>query len=301
MNFEHLNFYNGILLGIFVFAIIYNTFLYFFTKEKSAKFLVLSILFFLIYSTITLFNPIEKIKWYALMISIVYCTFFSLLFQSKFILNFLTENEESFYSKAIYSKNIKILSSIYIALSIVIVILFFIKTDAESLILDSVLRTSDLLSLSQITYLVILLIKNNGIKHKGIRFIILGQIVLISGILMSIIQVIFFDNVYDITSISVSIFLTFLSVSLADKINHLKKQKEEAQEKALLLLEDKVQERTLEVRKQKEIIEAKSKEVEEKNKDILDSIRYAKRIQTSLLPTEKFIDRILKKKDKKNE
>ena len=39
-------------------------------------------------------------------------------------------------------------------------------------------------------------------------------------------------------------------------------------------------------------------ELEEKNKDILDSIRYAKRIQTSLLPTEKYIDRILSKNDK---
>lgn len=30
----------------------------------------------------------------------------------------------------------------------------------------------------------------------------------------------------------------------------------------------------------------------EKNKDIMDSIRYAKRIQHSLLPTDKYIDRI---------
>ncbi|MBA2613316.1 MAG: tetratricopeptide repeat protein [Bacteroidetes bacterium] len=41
-------------------------------------------------------------------------------------------------------------------------------------------------------------------------------------------------------------------------------------------------------RKQKRIIE-------EKNKDILDSIRYAKRIQNSLLPTEKYIERVLEK------
>lgn len=51
--------------------------------------------------------------------------------------------------------------------------------------------------------------------------------------------------------------------------------------------------------RQKLTIEAKNKVIEEKNKDILDSIRYAKRIQTSLLPTDKFIDRILIKKDKR--
>lgn len=54
-------------------------------------------------------------------------------------------------------------------------------------------------------------------------------------------------------------------------------------------------------RKQKYIIEVKNKEtelqkleIEEKNKDILDSIHYAKRIQQSLLPTEKYLQRKMK-------
>jgi tetratricopeptide (TPR) repeat protein len=46
-------------------------------------------------------------------------------------------------------------------------------------------------------------------------------------------------------------------------------------------------------RKQKEIIEAKQKE-------ILDSIHYAKRIQQSLLPTEKYIERNLNRLNNKN-
>jgi len=40
------------------------------------------------------------------------------------------------------------------------------------------------------------------------------------------------------------------------------------------------------------ILEQK-REIEEKNKDMVDSITYAKRIQRSLLPTEKYLDRIL--------
>ena len=39
--------------------------------------------------------------------------------------------------------------------------------------------------------------------------------------------------------------------------------------------------------------------LEEKNKEIMDSIHYAKRIQTSLLPTEKYIERSLKATEKK--
>jgi tetratricopeptide (TPR) repeat protein len=45
--------------------------------------------------------------------------------------------------------------------------------------------------------------------------------------------------------------------------------------------------RSLKVTKQQKHI------IEEKQKEILDSIRYAKRIQTSLLPTEKYIERII--------
>jgi len=49
-------------------------------------------------------------------------------------------------------------------------------------------------------------------------------------------------------------------------------------------------------KKQKALIEIKNKEIEDKNKDILDSMRYARRIQNSLLPTEKYISRIIKTK-----
>lgn len=93
-----------------------------------------------------------------------------------------------------------------------------------------------------------------------------------------------------------------LSMAVSNKISGFKKDKEQAQEEALaaamenerlvreqnVLLEQKVKERTIELQHQKEL-------VEEKNKDILDSIRYAKRIQQSLLPSESYIKRVLAK------
>ncbi|MBK7667318.1 MAG: hypothetical protein IPJ32_08210, partial [Sphingobacteriaceae bacterium] len=57
----------------------------------------------------------------------------------------------------------------------------------------------------------------------------------------------------------------------------LKKQKE---------LEDIITERTFEISQQKHLIE-------EKQKEVMDSIRYARRIQSSLLPTEKYIAKFL--------
>jgi hypothetical protein len=44
-----------------------------------------------------------------------------------------------------------------------------------------------------------------------------------------------------------------------------------------------------------EMIEEQSSSVEQKNKDILNSINYAKRVQESVLPSEALIERTLKK------
>jgi uncharacterized membrane protein YvbJ len=48
-------------------------------------------------------------------------------------------------------------------------------------------------------------------------------------------------------------------------------------------------------RRQKSEIERQKVVIEDKQKEILDSLHYAKRIQNSLLSNEKYIDRILKK------
>ena len=59
-------------------------------------------------------------------------------------------------------------------------------------------------------------------------------------------------------------------------------------------------------RKQKAVIEHKNietelqkKEIEMKQKEILDSIHYAKRIQTALIPSVKYIDKSLNKLQKR--
>ncbi|MBI2966947.1 MAG: tetratricopeptide repeat protein [Bacteroidetes bacterium] len=48
-------------------------------------------------------------------------------------------------------------------------------------------------------------------------------------------------------------------------------------------------------RRQKSIIEGQKKLVEQKQEEILASIRYARRIQNAMLPTEKYLERIFKK------
>jgi hypothetical protein len=49
------------------------------------------------------------------------------------------------------------------------------------------------------------------------------------------------------------------------------------------------------IAQQKTEVEGQKRLIEEKQTEILDSIRYARRIQHSLLPTEKYIDKVTKK------
>jgi serine phosphatase RsbU (regulator of sigma subunit) len=92
-----------------------------------------------------------------------------------------------------------------------------------------------------------------------------------------------------------------LVFGLSQQMRLLKHEKESAQEATILQLkeneqlqtkvnrelEQKVKERTSEIESQKTLIE-------EKNKDILDSILYARRIQRAILPDESSLQKILK-------
>jgi adenylate cyclase len=55
------------------------------------------------------------------------------------------------------------------------------------------------------------------------------------------------------------------------------------------------------VDKKTEEINLQKEKLVEKNKEIMDSIHYAKRIQSALMPTEKFLDKLLRGKDRRME
>ncbi|UKN00539.1 SpoIIE family protein phosphatase [Paracrocinitomix mangrovi] len=77
-----------------------------------------------------------------------------------------------------------------------------------------------------------------------------------------------------------------------DVLGHaLLKMKDELAETERIL-EQKVKERTEEVVKQKDEIESQNKKLEELYKDVTDSIRYAKRLQYSILPPEEKVKTI---------
>ncbi len=132
---------------------------------------------------------------------------------------------------------------------------------------------------------------------KPSRFLVIGSIFLTIGVSivllngLNIVDLRFNISVFRSDNLGFISFYAFLSFALGDKINVLTREKAEAQEKALEVLEAKVQERTKELAHEKQL-------VEEKQKDILDSIRYAKRIQTSLMPNEKYLSGIFGRRKK---
>jgi len=100
----------------------------------------------------------------------------------------------------------------------------------------------------------------------------------IVGFVTAIISIVLFTpakyskDVSQLTNVACMVFMSMM-------INRLRKTKREV------------------IAKNKEI-ELQKRLLEEKQKEIIDSITYAKRIQRSLLPTEKYIDRILNGKKK---
>ena len=148
------------------------------------------------------------------------------------------------------------------------------------------------LSFSIISFIFGFIIYRRG--YTSAKFYILGWTSYLVGLVVHISTDLKLLPFNAFTHNSLEIFTALeailLSMAVGDKISLFKKEKEQAQEESLeaarrneqlvreqnVVLAQRVKERTYELEEQKKI-------VEEKNKEILDSINYAKRIQYALL------------------
>ncbi|HET6244060.1 MAG: SpoIIE family protein phosphatase [Bacteroidetes bacterium] len=133
-------------------------------------------------------------------------------------------------------------------------------------------------------------VKVNLFYLTAFVFLMLGAITFISGNVNLIENNHYIENALKFGS---GIQVIFLSFAMAGRYRSLQMEKENAQAATLekleemnklkdsvnIELEKQVKERTFEINQQKE-------EIENKNKDITDSINYAKRIQKAILPEE---------------
>ncbi len=87
--------------------------------------------------------------------------------------------------------------------------------------------------------------------------------------------------------------LFLLTIYLVIRFRERKLKKEK------IILEEKVSLRTRELKEEKEKVELQKNIIEEKQKEIVDSIRYAKRIQKAHLPTDNYIVKVMDRFRKK--
>ncbi|HTL83008.1 MAG TPA: 7TM-DISM domain-containing protein [Bacteroidia bacterium] len=142
-----------------------------------------------------------------------------------------------------------------------------------------------------IIVLTIVIIRAVMARVEGANYAGIGIIILFTGLILKVLSYagIIREMTVLITALDIG-FIFMMSLILGSRFS--------IQFVKVELLQVKTQRQSHEITLQKQQVEKQKEILEEKNKEILDSIHYAKRIQDSLLPSEKYIDRKLKELDR---
>ena len=259
----------------------YNFLLFLFTKDKSyIHSALMGVSFICLLISGIFFNEVLTRNFlFVTGIGYMVSSYFSIYYYIKFISSIYIDIPKK--TEKILKLNIQIISFMFlIFVSVWIIFFLFIK---HSPLPDKIFIVSSFTVLLEVVYTLVSFIRNKLYKTAGFRLLVFGQCVFALGIGLSFIPEFFDVTIPNTLGISFLIFSSLFSISIADKINSLKEQTEQAQEKALEKLEQKVVERTQEVQSQKHLIE-------EKHREITDSINYAERIQRSFLATKEHLD-----------
>ena len=271
----------GLYYGILLFVIIIYSFFYFALKEKSFLYYVLYV-FFLFFLQLSLDGLAFQYLWpnqvwwanHIVVMSATLTAIFVLLYAQSFLK--IKENLRGFNS----------VFNIFIALCFICLSLTFCAGKLYSLSFP----LTNFLSLMSGFLVLITILASMKNKKKVSWFFTLAFVSLISGAIIFILSNL---NVVPVTfftehslKFGSAVEIIFLSLSMANTYREIQRENEKLIREQNIVLEKKVSERTAEVVKQKEIIE-------EKNKDILDSIHYAKRIQRALLASDLMLKRNL--------
>lgn len=254
-----------VILGLFLLA------LYTFRRKD------LSILYFAVFCITLSLRPVIAVNYllstlfpgisWALLLKMEYL---GVLFPCLFMLLFIKKLFPEQLSMAI----VKILGVI---LSIKIIITIFFPPSVFSYLIPPLLIIIPLgVLVFTITIIKAVMAKEEGASQAG-----LGLIVLLASLVL---KVLVYANIIPqievlITGLDIA-FIFMMSLILGARFSLQFARVERLQQTTEL---------------QHREIEKSKMEIEEQNKSIIDSINYAKRIQQSLLPTEKYIERTLKK------
>ncbi|MFI5203968.1 MAG: 7TM diverse intracellular signaling domain-containing protein [Flavobacteriales bacterium] len=284
--FEHdhtANYLHGAYLGIVVMMVLYNLFLYVTNRHKVYLYYILYVIFSAMFILFFTGHVVLFPDWYIAIFSfspvLIAAAFgaFGLLFTMEFL---ITRQ----YAPVLHRVMIYFIA--LISIPIVISLLGYKHLSINIIQLAGFMLAFLSIATSIVVY-------RRG--YKPAKYYILGFGAYMAGLMMLIVSnlVGFTDEYMAVYSLEAGsgIEAIFLSFAIGDKLNTANKDKNAAKEQAMkaaleneklvreqnTMLEHKVNERTKELKEQKEI-------VEEKQKEIVDSINYAKRIQDAYLP-----------------
>ncbi|MFL5765265.1 MAG: 7TM diverse intracellular signaling domain-containing protein [Bacteroidia bacterium] len=271
--------------GIFLVMFLYNFFVYISTKEKNYLYYLglMAILFLAVphnfgYS-VEYFSDTSYYKYYG-QIDLLLSTIFGY-----FILSFT----RSFLN---VKQNFPVLNKIYSAIIIILVLLLVPGFMGAVFLAYNI---SSLIGLLTLAVVLIAAIRSYIRKYPSSGYFLSAYSAFIAGVAILLLKEIgvFPLNMFTEFSMQLgsSIEAVLFSFALANRINILKRENEEKQADIIRHLEEneqlqtkvnreleqKVEERTNEINFQKKIIE-------QKNRGMVESIRYAKRIQEAILP-----------------
>jgi hypothetical protein len=288
----------GIYLGALMFCLVYNIYLYRFTGDKSYRELAKCIFCFTLY--IYTVNNSFAAQWSVNQVHYTIIEFIknnvSLLsnyFFATFIYYLLIERKARMERFYIFLSRYKKILVWIIVMTNVVVSAALIKNIHHPNNYLGVERAwfswSSIIGLFLTIVFFVALFRSAFKTRVRINYLIYGFVLNLFFLSLSFAQTSVgnkFSHIPHPHALGAVLFLIFMTVAIADKINMYRKEKENAQAEALKNLERLVAERTFDLEKQKQMLQTK-------NKEITDSINYAKRIQLSILPSEKFLQRYL--------
>ena len=278
-----LDFFEGILMGIILCVILHNLLMYFNSREKVYGLLAIYMFFVLLQvcsyaGHFNAFISFESVKWNEIFYNLLpsLSAFFSFQFSYYFL-------------------DLKTIAQKWIKITYLVFLWIFIISGLSAIFSIPVLNQLTILASG---FAVIFLLTAGIIRFKKKFKPATTYLVAYLPSFISIPYLLYYNmgkleyNWFTHNNLLISIVLQAILFSLANaqKIKLLKEKNE------LLLLGEKeklegmVIIRTSELQLEKNNVEEQKRIIEEKQKEILDSIHYAKRLQEAILPPLKFID-----------
>lgn len=289
-------FFLGIYFGVLFFVFIIYFFFFIALKEKSFVYYVIYV-----FCIALLQFSLEGFTFHFLFPNNIWLANKTLLFGACGALIFVMLYAKTFLNIKERLPKIKVVYNLFIGIGFLCILMAVISDLTYALTFPIINATS--LTATLFIFATIIVLKSN--KYQICPYFFTAFILLITGAIIFILNNLSLLPNSFLTEnglkLGSGLEVVFLSLSMANKFREIQLEKEKAQQLAFeklqevnkiteninIELEKQVKQRTEEINRQKDLIE-------EKNKDITDSIRYAKRIQEAILPDTLNFNKLIK-------